>query len=49
MYQLQSSAALGGAASWGNVGSPVMAVGADTIIEVPIGGAQNFYRVMLMP
>ncbi len=49
MYQLQSSAALGGAASWGSVGSPVMAVGADTIIETPIGGAQNFYRVMLMP
>ena len=49
MYQLQSSAALGGAASWGNVGSPVMAVGADTIVQTPIGGAQNFYRLMLMP
>ena len=49
MYQLQSSATLGGAASWGNVGSPVMAVGADTIVQTPIGGAQNFYRLMLMP
>lgn len=49
MYQLQSKENLGGASSWGNVGSPVMAVGEDTSMTVPVGGAQSFYRVMLMP
>ncbi len=48
-YQLQFSGTLNGATSWVNVGSPVMANGADTMFSVPATGAQNFYRVVLLP
>jgi hypothetical protein len=49
MYQLQSSISITNPFPWINVGSPVMAVGEDTSMTVPVGGAQSFYRVMLMP
>jgi hypothetical protein len=48
-YQLQSKSTLGGASSWGNVGSPVMAVGGNTSMTTPVGGNASFYRVVLMP
>jgi hypothetical protein len=49
-YQLQSVSALGPQPlPWTNMGDPVMATGADTILSAPVSGAQAFYRVMLMP
>ena len=47
-YQLQSTVNLNNP-TWINAGSPVMAVSGDTILTAPMTGAQNFYRVMLMP
>jgi hypothetical protein len=49
-YQLQSTSAItDGTIPWANVGNPVMATGADTMFTMPAGGAQNFYRLVLMP
>ena len=48
-YQLQSSLSITNPFPWKNEGSPVMATGPDTILTAPVGGAVNFYRVMLMP
>lgn len=48
-YQLQSRSTLGGASSWNNLGDPIMALGGDASMTVPIGGNASFYRVVLMP
>ena len=48
-YKLQSRSALTGASSWGDVGSPVMAVGGNTSMTTPTGSSPQFYRVLLMP
>lgn len=49
-YQLQATSVMGPQPlPWSDVGSPVMAVSGDTTLTAPMVGAQNFYRVMLMP
>jgi hypothetical protein len=49
-YQLQQASDLGPRPHpWTDLGEPVMATGADTILSAPVSGAQSFYRVMLMP
>jgi hypothetical protein len=49
MYQLQSTPVLDASPIWSNVGNQIMAVGGDTIVSVPVGGNQSFYRVELVP
>ena len=50
-YQLQSATDINQPNSppWVSVGDPVMATGPDTLMVAPVGGAQSFYRVVLMP
>jgi hypothetical protein len=48
-YQVQSKSSLDSTVPWGNVGSPVMAMGGDMSMTAPMGGNQSFFRVLLLP